>query len=208
LGNSRGDDNDDDLENELKQDHCTYHLCSEDGNLYELGWQNFGQAWSIWTNPSASYGQRFGAGAYMSFWGGAHAMAVVGGTILLWEAIVPGSMSCIGNPACQDKAINTGTNTVYQVVDKGKTIYVGITKNFPQRAAYWQSAKGWAIQPIKGLFENLSRSDARAVEQVLIERVGLSNLANQINSIAASNPVYNDAITRGNFILNQIGFGQ
>jgi hypothetical protein len=55
------------------------------------------------------------------------------------------------------------------------------------------------------LFQNLSRADARAVEQVLIERIGLPNLANQINSIAASNPGYANAIQRGMEILRMIG---
>jgi len=61
-----------------KGDKCTYHLCSEDTNLYELGWENFGQAWSIYTDPNASYGQKYGAGVYLGAWGGAHAMFTVG----------------------------------------------------------------------------------------------------------------------------------
>ena len=87
-GGNHDDDDDDDIEDELQQDSCTYHLCSEDGNLYELGWSNFGQAWSIWSNPNASYWQRYGAGTYMSFWGGAHVMAAVGGAILLRQGII------------------------------------------------------------------------------------------------------------------------
>jgi len=56
-------------------------------DVYLTGWENFGQAWSIWTNPNASYGQKWFAGAYMSYWGGAHGMFVVGVVILSWEAI-------------------------------------------------------------------------------------------------------------------------
>jgi hypothetical protein len=48
---------------------------------------------------------------------------------------------------------------------------------------------------------HLSRPDARAVEQVFIERHGLSSLLNRINSIAKTNPIYNSAIERGQEIL-------
>jgi len=54
--------------------------------------------------------------------------------------------------------------------------------------------------------EHLSRFDARAVEQVLIEHDGLVNLYNRINSIAANNPVYPESIQRGTEILREIGF--
>jgi hypothetical protein len=77
-GDGNNDDDDEDVEDELQQDSCTYHLCSEDANLYETGWENFDQAWSIWTNPNASYGQRYGAGAYMGYWGGIHVAGAVG----------------------------------------------------------------------------------------------------------------------------------
>ena len=63
--------------------------------------------------------------------------------------------------------------------------------------------RDWNISPIPGL-ENLSRYDARSVEQVLIQKAGLPNLYNQINSIAASNSIYQDAIQRGIEILKGI----
>lgn len=93
---------------------------------------------------------------------------------------------------------------MYQVYKDGVVIYVGITKFFDQRAAYWLNKEGWDIKAIPGLFEKLSRFDARAVEQVLIETY--PNLVNQINSIAISNPIYQEAITRGKEILNIINF--
>jgi hypothetical protein len=213
-----GGNNDDDegggditLEEELKQQKCSsYHLCSDDGNLYELGWKNFGQAWSIWKNPNASYGMRWLAGTYMGAWGGMHLAGAAGGTILLWEAFVPGSMSCIGNPACQEKAISTGSNTVYRVVQNGKTIYVGISKNFEQRATYWWNENMWKIEPLPNLKENLSRFDAHAVEQVLIEYYKFASqggtLVNQRNSIYPAREIYPIAIQRGNDILQMIGF--
>lgn len=57
---------------------------------------------------------------------------------------------------------------------------------------------------------SLSRSDAKAVEQTLIELHKLEKnggtLINKINSIAKSNPGYEDAIKRGGEILLEIGY--
>ncbi len=200
-------DEDKTIEDDDDQRCHTYHTCDVKTNFYEIGWQNFGQAWSIYWNPNATMLQRFGAGYYMGVWGGAHAGLVVGGVILTWEALVPGSMSCIGNPACQQKAIdtvNTGSIVVYRLVQDGVTRYYGITNNFARRAGEHLSQRGWQIQQIPGL-QNLSRFDARAVEQVLIEQIGLTNLYNQINSIAVSNPIYSQAIQRGTTILQNLG---
>ncbi|MGO8688142.1 MAG: hypothetical protein ACLQLG_00770 [Thermoguttaceae bacterium] len=105
--------------------------------------------------------------------------------------------------------MNTGNNTVYQSVDaEGNVQYVGITNDIERRAAEQMAVNGIEIDAIDGL-ENLSRSDARAVEQVLIETYGLGTnggtLLNQINSIAESNPIYEQAIQRGSQILQQVG---
>jgi hypothetical protein len=62
------------------------------------------------------------------------------------------------------------------------------------------------VEPIQGL-ENLSRFDARSVEQALIERYCMTNLYNQINSISQNNPIYETAIRRGQEILRIIGNG-
>jgi len=115
-------------------------------------------------------------------------------------------LPAVENQASQiTNTINTGTNTVYRYIQNGVTKYVGITNDFERRAGEWDRARGWQIEPFPGLKENLSRFDARAVEQVLIEQTGLSNLYNQINSIATSNPIYTQAIQRGTEILRMIG---
>lgn len=100
--------------------------------------------------------------------------------------------------------IGIGVNVVYRVVENGVTKYIGITNDFVRRAGEHLRNRNWVIEPIQGL-ENLSRSDARAVEQVLIEKYGLINLNNQINSISPNNPQYKDSILRGLDILRQIG---
>jgi filamentous hemagglutinin len=68
--------------------------------------------------------------------------------------------------------------------------------------------KGISIDAIPGL-TNLSRADARSVEQVLIEQYGLGRnggtLLNKINSIATSNPAYGASIARGKQLLALVG---
>lgn len=101
---------------------------------------------------------------------------------------------------------NVGRTAVYVARNKaGEVIYVGITDGLAARAASHLRQKGIRIAPLEGL-ERLTRADARAVEQVLIEEIGLSNLLNKINSISSKNPIYNDAIQRGTVILRSVGF--
>ncbi len=106
--------------------------------------------------------------------------------------------------------ISTGTNTVYQsFTSAGEVSYVGITNNFERRAGE-QLANGLSIAPVPGLLGNLSRADARAVEQALINTYGLprngGSLLNQINSISPNNPIYFGALSWGIVILNSIGY--
>jgi hypothetical protein len=101
--------------------------------------------------------------------------------------------------------VRTGSNVVYQLVENGATRYIGITKNFARRAYQHMSTHGWDIRPVEGL-DHLSRWDARAAEQVLIEHYGLANLYNKINSIGVSNPIWGQAIQRGEEILSGLGF--
>lgn len=57
---------------------------------------------------------------------------------------------------------------------------------------------------------DLSHTDARAVEQALIEIHGLGKnggtLLNRINSISPSNPAYADQLKRGYELLQTIGY--
>jgi RHS repeat-associated protein len=100
-----------------------------------------------------------------------------------------------------------GTSLVYHSVVNGVTQYVGITDNFARREAEHLAQKGINIQP---LMQKLARSDARAVEQVLIEIHGLGSkggtLLNKINSIAKSNPTYGTQLERGYQLLKSIGY--
>jgi RHS repeat-associated protein len=104
--------------------------------------------------------------------------------------------------------INTGDNFVYLSKNAdGVTQYVGITNDIARRQAEHLASKGIQIEP---LFTNLSRYDARAVEQALIEIHRLSKnggtLINMINSISKNNPIYSEAIKRGYELLELIGY--
>ena len=101
-----------------------------------------------------------------------------------------------------------GKNFVYISKNaNGVVDYAGITNNLARRAAEQLSSKGIRIQKLMG---GLSRSDARAVEQALIEIHGLGKnggtLLNKINSISPKNPVYGQQLQRGYDLLKSIGY--
>jgi filamentous hemagglutinin len=85
---------------------------------------------------------------------------------------------------------------------------VGITDDIAARGSAHMREKEIQIERIDGL-QNLSRADARAVEQVLIEYHGLGTqggtLMNKINSISQINKptVYEAALIRGRELLKQ-----
>ena len=106
------------------------------------------------------------------------------------------------------RPVTTGTVSVYWAVQGGVVRYVGITERFAERYLEQLRDKGISVSQIYRL-ENLARYDARAVEQVLIERFGLEKygtLLNKINSIATNNPIYTNAVQRGREILKAVGF--
>ncbi len=94
--------------------------------------------------------------------------------------------------------------SVYQALKNGVPYYYGITNDLARRASEHLATKGISLQGIPGL-TGLTRSDAKAVEQVLIENSGLGNLLNKINSISPQNPIYNESVTKGSDILNRVG---
>ena len=91
-----------------------------------------------------------------------------------------------------------GQYTVYIARDENKNvIYVGMTNNFLRRRA--EHAHRFAIKKFKS---NLTKYDARALEQALIEHYKFrrdgGTLLNKINSISRKNPIYEEAIKVGN----------
>jgi hypothetical protein len=100
------------------------------------------------------------------------------------------------SPAAQtstpvNNSANSGTTTVYRSVNPvtNEVQYVGLTGDFGRRQLEHLRERGFQIREVIG---GLSRSDARAVEQALIEMHGLGKnggtLLNKINSIAKTNP--------------------
>jgi RHS repeat-associated protein len=99
--------------------------------------------------------------------------------------------------------------TVYQSLDTaGRATYVGITTNLPRRMAEHMRQVGRAVEAIRGM-EGLTLSQARGVEQVLIEYWGLAKnggtLENKINSIAKTNKAYADMLKMGQRLLEDAG---
>jgi len=97
---------------------------------------------------------------------------------------------------------------VYSCEVSGITRYVGITDDIVKRGQAHLRERGIIIDQIPGM-ANLSRADARAVEQTLINYHGLGKnggtLINKINSISAvKNPTkYEEALVRGAMLLRQ-----
>jgi hypothetical protein len=125
------------------------------------------------------------------------AVSAEGATLVL----APGAlaMSSLGN---------TGDTTVYiSQGASGHVQYVGITNDMARRTAEQLRQKGILIEQF---MKHLSREDARAVEQALIEIHGLQKnggtLLNRINSIARTNPKYADMLRRGRELLESAGY--
>jgi hypothetical protein len=107
-----------------------------------------------------------------------------------------------GNPSSGKTSVYISRNKSTKQVE-----YVGITDAIARRTMEQLRQRGIRIE---ALMENLSRQDARAVEQALIEIHGLSKnggtLLNHINSIDRSNPKYAAALRRGLELLESIGY--
>ncbi len=91
---------------------------------------------------------------------------------------------------------------VYLGVNGRGERYVGITMDIARRRGE-QLRNGLTINEIPGL-TNLTYFAAKGVEQVMIQRNGLSNLVNKINSIAVSNPLYQSAVGVGQKIVDSL----
>jgi hypothetical protein len=112
------------------------------------------------------------------------------------------------------EAYTGGGVSVYRAVDPstGQVVYVGITDNLVRRAAAHLAEKGIVIDELQpmGKFRELSRWDARCVEQALIEYYGLGKnggtLMNKINSIASKDRLYAEALRHGRQLLQAAGY--
>lgn len=160
-----------------------YYVVAPDGSFWKVGFRQYTQVDEL--PPTGMY-------PGLNMVGGPGTAKSVGGIIMA------GSKS-------------KGTVAYIAKSATGKIIYAGITNNFAVRAANHLRKKGIRIEEIPGL-SNLSRYDARAVEQVLIETFGLGGkigqkgqLLNRINSIAEKNPIYAESLKRGYELLQKVG---
>lgn len=123
-------------------------------------------------------------------------------------ALAPGAVAMTaqgpggGNPSPGQTSVYISRHPVTKDVQ-----YVGITDEMARRTAEHLRLKGIRIDE---LMSNLSRKDARAVEQALIEIHGLGKnggtLLNRINAIARSNPKYAAMLRRGLELLESVGY--
>jgi hypothetical protein len=131
------------------------------------------------------------------------AISAEGATLVL----APGALAVASHGSSGGGDEFTGDTTVYISRDGSRIQYVGITNDLARRAAEQLRQKGIQIDEF---MINLSREDARAVEQALIEIHGLQKnggmLLNRINSIARSNPKYAAMLRRGMELLESIGY--
>jgi hypothetical protein len=93
--------------------------------------------------------------------------------------------------------------SVYRIVESGETTYVGITSNLARRSVE-HGAK------LDEIASGLTRTEARGVEQALIEVHGLAknggSLTNKINSISRTNAIYDGAVAFGRQLIQYITY--
>ncbi|MCD5997362.1 hemagglutinin repeat-containing protein [Pseudomonas sp. CDFA 602] len=129
----------------------------------------------------------------------------------LGEGETGGGGTPVGAKGAGEVASIGGKTCVYNCVVDGVTRYVGITDDIVKRGQAHLREKGITIDRIEGL-QNLSRADARAVEQTLIDYHGLGKdggtLINKINSISSvKNPTkYEQGLIRGAELLKKAGY--
>jgi RHS repeat-associated protein len=104
------------------------------------------------------------------------------------------------------RATSARNNSVYIAGPASRPSYVGITKNYANRATQHRRV-GRTIQPTT--VRNVSRFDAHAVEQAMINKHRLQrnggSLANKVNSVSRRDVLYRVYVWRGNQILRKHG---
>ena len=146
------------------------------GEAYLLGWSNFGGALSIYSSPSATGTQRFGAGLYLGAWGGAHVGLALGLAGLGCAVAGPGCAAAVegtlGIGATLD-ADGDPTNEI-QALGRAGEAAAGIIKN-TRRIPSLSGTASYRI-PDQLL------SDSRLISEV--KNVARLSLTNQIRDFA------------------------
>ncbi len=130
---------------------------------------------------------------------------------LFAKATVKVSSLYEGSEAFQAWLKGTGVreNKVYFVYDDaGDVIYVGITKQSIEERQKQHLKAGKPFNNMQPEYENLTRHEARALEQHFIEKhdtINKPNGENNINSIAKNNPQYIESQEWAKSFLAQLG---
>jgi RHS repeat-associated protein len=132
--------------------------------------------------------------------------AVLGGAKLAYKTIDKVVSVVKGALKAEDvgaSLLKGAKNTdVYLGIKKSIADYAGIAYDVPRR----QAQHGVRFDYLQKITKNkVTRNQARAIEQVLIENN--TQFSNVINSISPSNPIYNDAIKWGTDWLKSNGYG-
>ena len=153
----------------------------------------------------------FGMGALIGSAAVGAAGAVIGGAIGYaasgTEGILGGALTGFGIGSIVGFAVGgsigyysfNGHSVYISRLEDGTVNYVGRTNNIVRRTLEHANA-GRGIVP-KEVAKKLTLKQARGLEQALINKYGMikngGTLINKINSIAASNPIYTEAVAWG-----------
>ena len=95
------------------------------------------------------------------------------------------------------KWLNKGdaNNIVYYSVKDAEAVYTGITKQDIAKRLYQHNygPNGKSLDYLEAQMENLTRNQARAIEQYLIEN-GPANALNKANSISPTSQYYDESL--------------
>ena len=118
-----------------------------------------------------------------------------------------GTTACTAGQYSDDFSnwINSGSsnNSVYQGTIGGEPVYTGITRQELSARLYQHNYGGKGLDKLQELFPELTRNQARAIEQYFIEN-GPGNAMNQINSISPNSVYYNDAMRWAADFVNRL----
>lgn len=99
-----------------------------------------------------------------------------------------------------EKWLNKGeaNNKVYHGIKQGKAQYTGITKQTKQARLYQHNRTGKEFEDLEIVYKDLTRNQARSIEQYFIGMRNGPNQLNKINSISPNNIYFEDALDWAN----------
>ncbi|MCK4260914.1 MAG: hypothetical protein KAX49_18195, partial [Halanaerobiales bacterium] len=103
------------------------------------------------------------------------------------------------------KWLNKGDtdNVVYYGIKNGEEVYTGITRQELAKRLYQHNYSGKNLDDLVEQVSGLTRSQARSIEQYLIEN-GTANALNRINSISPSHRYYDEAMQWAKEFINNL----